>query len=190
MATQALPTPDLSQEPRLSPSLNRIAIVTAVLMMLTSSFDIFLALQAGGTYRFCQAIAPLLIALAAIRSLRGVKMPVLGALPLLIWLLFLILFIPNASFWPKSVAYCFWLLVNVLVVFAFVHLFSDNLPSLITILRWYVWSFGLVAMFGIVQFLLPLTGLVAPLVMEWWIPGQLARGTDLVMNLPTSLPIF
>src|SRR5438128_2680952 len=48
---------------RLSRGLNSVAVVIAALMMLTSSCDVFLVVQAGGTFRFCQMIALVLIAL-------------------------------------------------------------------------------------------------------------------------------
>jgi hypothetical protein len=160
---------------RLSQPLNRLAIVTAVLILLTSSFDIFLVLEAGGNYRFCQIITPILVFLAIVKAARSKRIPVLGAVPLVLWFIFQVSFIPTTDFWPKSVGYCFWLLLNLSLVFSCVQLFSDNLGSLLTILRWYVYSFALVASFGIVQFLLPLLGLGGPLVKQWFIPQDLAR---------------
>ena len=159
----------------LSKPLNRIAIVTVVVILLTSSFDIFLILEAGGNFRFCQIIAVLPVLLAILKVARGGSIPVLGALPLSIWLIFQISFIPTTDFWPKSIGYCLWLLLNLGLMFACVQLFSHDLRSLITILRWYAYSFALVTLFGIVQFLLPLLGTGAPLVKQWLIPGMLAR---------------
>ena len=158
-----------------SPSLQSFAVLVAVLILLTSSFDIFLILNAGGNYRFCQMIAPALIVLAIVKARWGWKIPTLGIVPLGIWLLAQVLFIPVTSFWPKSLAYCVWLLLNIGLMFAYVQLFSDNQRALCTLLRWYVYSFGLIAAFGIVQFILPLVGLPGPLVKQWWIPGSLAR---------------
>lgn len=160
---------------RLSEPLNRVARLTAVLILLTSSFDIFLVLEAGGNYRFCQIITPLLVLLATVKVSRGVRIPVLGAFPLFIWLMFQIAFIPATNFWPKSVGYCLWLLLNVGLIYSFVQLFSDNSKSLVTVLRWYTYSFALVASFGIIQFILPLLGFEGPLVAQWWIPDVLAR---------------
>ncbi len=159
----------------LSGPLNRAAQVAAVLILLTSSFDIFLILEAGGNYRFCQIVTAPLVLLAIVKAARGARIPVLGALPLLVWLVFQILFIPATDFWPKSVGYCLWLLLNLGLMFSFVQLFSDNVRALIKLLQWYMYSFGLVASFGIVQFLLPLLGFGGPLVKQWLIPGVLAR---------------
>lgn len=160
---------------RMSAPLHRIATVTAVLILLTSSFDIFLILEAGGNYRFCQVVTVPLILLAIAKASRGARIPVLGALPLFVWLLFQISFIPATDFWPKSLGYCLWLLLNLGLVFSCVQLFSGDIRSLRTILRWYAYSFAFVASFGVVQFLLPLMGFEGPLVKQWLIPGVLAR---------------
>jgi hypothetical protein len=160
---------------QLSEPLNRLATLTAVFILLTSSFDIFLILEAGGNYRFCQMITPVLFLLAIVKAARGGRIPVLGAFPLIIWLLFQIAFIPATDFWPKSLGYCLWLLLNVGLVCSSVQLFSDNARSLTTLLRWYTYSFALVAVFGAIQFLLPWLGFQAPLVTQWWIPDVLAR---------------
>jgi len=160
---------------RLSGPLNGIAVITAVLILLTSSFDIFLVLEAGGNYRFCQIITAVLVVLAIVKAARGARIPVLGAVPLLIWFLFQISFIPATGFWPKSLGYCLWLLLNIGLVFSCVQLFSDNSKSLLVILRWYVYSFGFVAGFGIVQFLSSLLGLGGPLVKQWFVPNEWAR---------------
>jgi hypothetical protein len=168
-------TGQLRSGARLSRPLNRIAIATAVLILLTSSFDVFLVLEAGGNFRFCQLIAPVLFVLAVMKAVRGRRVPVLGALPLVIWLGFQLFFVPSTEFWPKSLGYCLWLSLNIGLMFSFVQLFSENARLLTTLLKWYVYSFALLATFGIVQFLLPLLGMAGPLIQQWWIPGVLAR---------------
>jgi hypothetical protein len=165
----------INRRRQLSWPLSRLALIAAALVILTSSFDIFLVVQAAGNYRFCQLISLILIALATLRAARGMKVPVLGALPLCLWVLVQIVFIPMSGFWPKSLGYCFWLLLNAAWVFSFVYLFSDDRRALMTLLRWYAWSFALVAAFGMIQFCLPLLGLGSPLVTQWWIPDFLPR---------------
>jgi hypothetical protein len=160
---------------RLSPRLNRIALGLAALVMLTSSFDIWLVLQAGGNYRFCQLLVPFLCGLALLRSGPTSLVPTLAAKPLLVWLFFLVLFIPASEFWPKSLGYCLWLALNLLLMFAFVQLFSDGPVPVERLVRSYGYSFGAIAACGIVQFCLPLLGWGGPLVMQWWIPDRLAR---------------
>lgn len=159
----------------LSSSLQKAALALAVLIVLTSSFDIFLTVNAGGNYRFCQVVTPPLVFLAVVKSGWGLKVPTLGLVPLSIWLAVQTIFIPVASFWPKSLGYCFWLFLNICLMFAFVQLFSRDWPVLLKLVQWYLYSFALVAAFGIVQFLLPLLGLPGLLVTQWWIQGVLPR---------------
>jgi hypothetical protein len=165
----------LASAARLSQPLHRLAIFAACIAILTSSFDIFLVIEAGGNYRLCQVMVPILLGLALLRARQIGEAPTLGAAPLCFWLIFQVLFIPATSFWPKSLGYCLWLMLNYALLFSFVQLFSDYLPTLKTILRWYVLSFALIAVFGIVQLTLSLLGLGAPLVTQWLVPDQMAR---------------
>lgn len=160
---------------RCSPLLLRTALFVATLILLTSSFDIFLVFNAGGNYRFCQILALLLIILAIFKSRWTPVIPILGIIPMTIWLMIQILFIPVASFWPKSLAYCLWLLVNIGFIFACVQLFSERSEALLILLRTYIYSFALIASFGILQFAMPLLGFPGLLVTQWWIPDRLAR---------------
>ncbi|MGI8959613.1 MAG: hypothetical protein ACR2IV_07620 [Bryobacteraceae bacterium] len=120
-------------------------------------------------------MATLLAIFAIIRAVSGGYASTLGALPVFAWLLVQLFFSPVTDFWPKSLGYCFWLLLDLSLMFSFVQLFSDNRRALISLLRWYLYSFGIVSAFGIIQFLLPLAGLPAPLVADWWVPERVAR---------------
>lgn len=160
---------------RLSSPLSQLAKTMAVLIMLTSSFDLFLVIQAGGTLRFCEILTALTLILALVRISSGTSLPVLGLKPLVAWFVFQVLFIPVAGFWPKSLAYCLWLALNIGLVFSFVQLFGDSPRSVMFLLRAYIYSFGLAATFGIVQFLLGVTGLPAPFVAQWWVEDVLPR---------------
>jgi O-antigen ligase len=164
-----------SESLRLSGALQRISISVAILILFTSSFDIFLVINAGGNFRFCQIILPPLIALAIIKASRGCRIPTLGFVWLGIWFLFQLAFVATTDFWPKSLGYCLWLLLNLGMVFAFVQLFSDRPATLRTLLRWYLYSFGFVSIFGILQFALPIFGFPGILVTQWWILGVLPR---------------
>jgi hypothetical protein len=150
-------------------------MVTAILILCTSSFDIFLVVNAGGNYRFCQIILPLLVALAIIKASRGHRIPTLGGVGLCLWFLFQMAFIPATDFWPKSLGYCLWLSLDIGLMFAFVQLFSQDPPTLRTLMRWYLHSFAFIAAFGIFQFALPLLGLPGILIQQWWVPDALAR---------------
>jgi hypothetical protein len=167
----------LPQHPtvRLSWPLHRFSIITAILILFTSSFDIFLVVNAGGNYRLCQIILPPLIVLAIIKASLRRRIPTLGSVSLCIWFLFQVAFIPATDFWPKSLGYCLWLLLNIGLLFAFVQLFSQDPRTLRTLVRWYLYSFAFIAVFGIFQLALPLLGLPGTLIQQWWIPGTLPR---------------
>ncbi|MFL6353278.1 MAG: hypothetical protein ACJ74Z_15720 [Bryobacteraceae bacterium] len=173
--TESLPPALLARKPTLSGPLNRVALVLATLIILTSSFDIFLVFEVGGTFRFGQFLAPLLTIFATIRVVCAGYRSALGTLPLFIWLLVQLVFFPVTDFWPKSLGYCFWLLLDLSLLFSFVQLFSDNRDALTSLLRWYLYSFGFIAAFGIIQFLLPLGGLPTPLVVEWFVRDSIPR---------------
>jgi hypothetical protein len=153
----------------------RIAMVAAILVMLTSSFDVFLVVQAGGTFRFCHLVTLILVAIAALRIASRGEISTLGALPLFAWWMVQLVFIPVTEFWVKSLAYCSWLLLDLALMVSFVQLFSGNTRVLVKLLNWYLYSFGIVALFGSLQFFLGLVGLPAPFAEEWWIPGRIVR---------------
>jgi len=168
--------PPFRQTVRLSQPLQRFAMVTAILILFTSSFDIFLVINAGGNYRFCQVILAPLTILAITKVLWGDRLILtLGSLWLSAWFFFQVAFIPSTDFWPKSLGYCLWLLLNLGMMFCFVQLFSDNSQAVRMLLRWYVYSFAFVAAFGIFQFALPVFGLPGILITQWWIPNVLPR---------------
>ena len=164
---------------RLSTPLARIARVAGILVMLTSSFDLFLVLQVGGNFRFCQAVSLVCVGLSALLVMRGRVVPTLGLIPLGIWWIVQLFFAPVTDFWPKSFGYCFWLLLDVAVIFAFVQLFSRDARGLRRLLQWYLLSFSIIASFGIVQFCLPLFGLPSPFVTQWFIAGFVARANGM-----------
>lgn len=172
----AAPSPLRRPRIQLSLPLQRFAMIAAVLILFTSSFDIFLVINAAGNYRFCQVVLLLLIALGIIKALWTDRLVLtIGSLWLSIWFLFQVVFIPVTDFWPKAVGYCFWLLLNIGMMFCFVQLFSDNARAIQTLAKWYLYSFAFVAAFGIFQFLLPVSGLPGILIAQWWIPGILPR---------------
>ncbi len=159
----------------LSAPLQRLAIGIAILLLFTSSFDIFLVVNAGGNYRFCQLISLFLASLALVKAGAGRSIPVLGFVPACIWFVFQLVFVPVTDFWPKSLGYCLWLLLNLALMFSFVQLFSNRPQAVAKLLRSYVYSFGFVSIFGLVQFAMPVLGLPGFLITQWWIPGSLPR---------------
>jgi O-antigen ligase len=156
-------------------TLNIVAIILAAGISLTSSFDIFLVIQAGGNFRFCQLLVFPLLLLACWRVLNRGLIPTLGLTSGFVWFCFQLLFVPATDFWPKSLGYCLWLLLNLCTLFSFVQLFGRDGPLLDVLLRCYAWSFGIVAVFGILQFALPTIGIPPPLVQQWWVPDIFPR---------------
>ena len=167
--------PGVRAEICLGDSVMRVAMLLAAMMMLTSSFDIFLVLQAGGNYRLCQLLIPFLFGLAILQGRLSPILRTLGLRSLIIWLFVQIVFIPVAEFWPKSLGYCLWLAFDLMLMFSFVQLFSRDDRHIWLLLRVYLWSFAVLSVFGFVQFLLPLLGFESPFVEQWWIKGHLAR---------------
>lgn len=145
------------------------------LSIFTVSFDVFLIVNLGFNFRATQLLAlfPIFIGITGTLHKENIAIPV-GFKSLLIWTLFILAFIPNTTFLLKSVGYGFWLLFDVSLVLATVQIFNteNKINSLIT---WYLYSFFFVAIFGLVQFIMPILHLGAPLVQQWWVPGVLPR---------------
>jgi hypothetical protein len=153
-----------------------VLIATAAGIFFTSSFDIVLNIDAGPNIRIAQIFGVILIVAAILKSRSGLfmQMPLGGSL-LLAWLTVQLAFVPVSEFWEKSLGYCIWLALNIAFSFAFVNLFSADVLQMVTLLRLYLLSFVFVALFGVVQFVLPLAGGPALLVEQWWLPGRVPR---------------
>ena len=93
---------------------------------------------------------------------------------LLLWTLFIVSFVPNGSLLSRSFFYGLWLVFCVLMVLGIVAAI-DTHEKLMTVLRWYVYSYAFSAVFGLSQLLLPLAGVQPLLVRQWWFPERLAR---------------
>lgn len=156
--------------------IDNLLVGVAGAMFLTSSFDVFLNIDAGPNIRAAQLLAVILVAAAfALRRSRvALELP-LGSRALLAWFCLQLAFIPVADFWLKSLAYCVWLALNIGLLFALVNLFSGDAGKLQRLLKLYLLSYVFVACFGIAQFLLPLLGGPALLVQQWWIRGSIPR---------------
>ena len=98
----------------------------------------------------------------------------LGFGHLLIWTFFIILFVPNTTLIDRNAYYAAWLVSSVLMVLGITAV-VDTPEKLHIVVRWYTYSFGFSALFGLAQFFMPFAGLPGPLVQEWWIPDRVAR---------------
>jgi len=147
------------------------------LAIFTSSFDIFLVVNIGGlNFRITQflLIIPITITfLTLFLSFKRAIFPI-GFKWLIIWSVFILIFIPNTTFLQNSIGYACWLLFNILIVFLTLQLFQTY-TQLIKLIRWYIYSFFFVSLFGLLQFTLGLLHLGAPLITQWWLPGLLPR---------------
>jgi hypothetical protein len=147
-----------------------------ILVSVTSSFDVFLTFSVGGfTFRIAQFLLIFPIFLWFANTLRSglIKLP-LGSVSLVIWTMFILIFIPNTTFLGRNLGYSFWLIINLCMVFSIVR-FINDLEKVLTLLKWYIYSFLFVSIFGLVQFFLGLVGIIPPFVTQWWIFGSLPR---------------
>lgn len=153
--------------------IGRLAFVVA---MLLASFDIFLAMRVYGfTFRASQLllVVPFIYALGQCFTAKRIRVP-LGSGALLLWTAFILAFIPNTSFIERNIGYGVWLLLNVLMVAAAVQLFNTK-SWLRVLLHWYVASFLVISVAGLLQFVVAVSGLAAPFVTQWLIPGRVPR---------------
>lgn len=146
------------------------------LSILTTSFDIFLAVQLGGTVRFCQIILIIPYAYFIIKTVLNKKLIIPSYIKwLLIWSVFMLVFLINTDHMERTVGYYLWLMFNIMNIFVLVNLFFEK-NRLTNLICFYGISFVLVALFGLFQFVsAPFLKLSTPLVSQWWIPGILAR---------------
>ncbi len=144
--------------------------------LLTASFDVFLVADIGG---FTLRIHQLLLALAVLSALQltyqqqPIRLP-LAIGWLLLWVTFILAFIPNTVYLARSAGYGFWLVLDVFIILATVQLFG-NRKWLGTLLRTYLGVFVFVGGFGMLQLLLGVAHLPAPFVKQWMIGGLWPR---------------
>lgn len=153
-----------------------LMVFIIICISLTASSDLFLVFQPGGfTLRFAQILALFLSAWWAFASLQSgtLKLP-LGSIYLLFWTAIVLMTIPNTTFLTRSLGYAFWLLLNVLLLFAIVY-FINSKDKVHTMFRWYIYTYLIISMFGILQFVMGVAGITPPFVTQWWIQGVLPR---------------
>ncbi len=141
------------------------------------SGDVFFIFQIGGfTVRIFQLLVLPLILKGVwdfVWRLSPQSLP-LGFKMLVLWTCFIVAFVSNTTFLPRNIFYAAWLIFDVLLVLGITQLV--NTPrKLNAVLRWYIYSFVFSAVFGLIQFSLPLLGLPGLLVQQWWFAGYLAR---------------
>ncbi len=143
--------------------------------LFSSSFDTFLVLDAGFTFRICQAflLIPILHALtSALRRTHKFTPPAITSLNVFAGIAILSTLLHGLT--PRAAGYCVWLIFNVVVIYITVQLF-DNARKVTLLVRCYIYSFVFVACFGLFQFFAAAFGIGAFVVTQWWIPGRLPR---------------
>ena len=145
-------------------------------VILFSSFDIFLNVRIGFNFRLAQlcVLAAMSGVLVLVLKKRRVFRWPTGYALLLPWAVWILLLIPRANMLIRSAGYGAWLMFNVLTVWAMVVYF-DRTALIVKLIRWYLISFCLLAIWGVIQFVLPLMGLPGLFVTQWWVQGHIAR---------------
>jgi O-antigen ligase len=158
-----------------------LAGIFLLLMMATSTFDIFLSvrIQDRVTVRLCQVLAVLFgLAVFCCCCVRGrffiKRMPF--NVPLLAFLLTSAVSTVNSAFPARSIPYFLWTIFNaVFFIYAVVAFINLHPGAGRFALRCYVIAGLVPAAFGIVQFTIGTLGLGAPLVQQWVIDDVIPR---------------
>jgi O-antigen ligase len=144
-----------------------------MLTMVFASGDLWPVLNIGFTFRFAQLFALgalfVLLAVAPMVKLRNFA----GARWMFAYCAWVFVTLPFSLYPERSSAYAFWTVTDALIIATFAQYFASP-QDFRTLLRWYVFSFIILALFGLLQFTLSLFGRDL-FVSEWWIEGRLAR---------------
>jgi O-Antigen ligase len=144
-----------------------------VLTMVFASGDVWPVLNVGFTFRFAQlfALAALFVLLAVAPMVKVQQ--IAGARWMFAYCAWVFVTMPFSLYVERSFAYAFWTLADTLIIATFAHYFAtpDDFRRL---LRWFILSFNILALFGLLQFGLSLFGRDL-FVAQWWIEGRLAR---------------
>jgi len=153
----------------------RFANIFFIAAAFTSSFDIFLVINFGFNFRVTQLLMLVPLGISCVKSFLYKSIWPLGFHWLICWTFVIIIFIPNTNYYTKSIGYAAWLIFDILMVYACVQIYS-TVPRIFVLLRWYLYSFLFISLFGLLQFISPVLGLGDLLLIEtWWIPGVLPR---------------
>lgn len=156
--------------------MRKFQFILLFLVFLTSSFDVAFNLKLGGfNIRTCYFLSFVLLATLAAEHLARLKpwrIKILGFTPLLIWLGFQFAFAFQSVFLSRTIGYVMWLIFNLLMVEA-IRQTIENLP-VNRVLRVYLLSFALLAVFGLIQFAFGLVG-ISLFTAQWWVLNHLPR---------------
>lgn len=147
------------------------------LVFLTSSFDVFLNLKLGGfAIRFAVLVMIILIIIYLAYQLLNSfnkRIKFLGATPFFIWFLFLTAFIPNSPILSRNIGYMAWLTIFTGFIIILPY-FIETEQTFMKIIKIYLATFTMVAVFGLIQFSVGMAG-IDLLTEQWWLDGSLPR---------------
>ena len=145
-------------------------------MFLTVSFDIFLTFNLFGfTFRFSQVVSFILMIVMAAKCLKtGILIKSLGFGAFMIWFFFLMFATFNTPLVKMNFVYHLWLMFDFVIVLVMVNLFGEK-ERFNKVLKLYLLSFVIMAIVGLVQFILPVLGFPPLFVKQWWIRDVLPR---------------
>jgi len=144
-----------------------------LLVFVSSSFDIFFNLNLGGfNIRTCYLAAFAFIILYSFQFKDATKFRFIGMGSFFIWSLFVLVFVWNTQFLNRNIGYVAWLGFNIFACYA-IYKFSQK-AAFETLIRLYVWSFFVMALVGIAQFVMSTMG-IHILITMWWRINQIPR---------------
>ena len=144
--------------------------------LVTASFDVFLTVNVGGQLHLAQLLTLVLIlAACALIVQDGRILWPRGATALSVWVLWQAITIGLGGNLSLSLQFFGLLLFTIAGYFAIVQVYGLS-RMVEPLMRAYLWSYILLAAYGLFQFLLPLlTGITAPFTAQWLVHGRVAR---------------
>ncbi len=140
---------------------------------LQTSWDLVSKIEiAGFSIRLLYLIEVFLIPLILLKR-KNLFPQIPGIFYLLIWSLIIALFIPNTTFIERNIGYFAWLILSILLIFLIVS-YVNNFNTYIKHIKFLIYSYVIMALFGLFQFLLGLKG-ISIYTTQWWIPNVLPR---------------
>lgn len=141
----------------------------------TASFDILLIFNFAGNLRFSQLLLGVVCVAAAARVVQdGRVLWPRGGTAIMLWLFSQLLFLPLGGIFVIALQFFGLLAFTLTGIFAVLQLYGrSNMVGIL--MRLYLWSFVFVAVFGMVQFILPILHLPGPLVQQWQQTQRVAR---------------
>lgn len=155
---------------------NTLYIYLLFILALTSSFDIFMNISiAGFSFRMFYIVELFIIFLIFKNIIKGnqKKVILIGYIFILIWAVFIVAFIPQTTILTRSIGYVAWLLLSIAIVIIFSTLVNKE-ELFNRLFKLYIFSFVLLALFGLLQFSVGILG-IELYTRQWWIKGVLAR---------------